>query len=192
MEWDEYRDLLESADYRSNVPNLFAAPERYAAVVEDLLSVTEPDPTYVAGIDAMGFIPGAALARDLDAGFLAVRKGGKLPIADEHRLADDCVDWSGEEKTLELDARAVPEGAEVLLVDDYVETASQVGVVIDLLEAAGADVCGLTFICAVETEATRALDAEYGVYSVNPWTGEPTEPEPPALAEDDGEDAGGG
>ncbi|GAB3415496.1 hypothetical protein GCM10027435_11730 [Haloparvum alkalitolerans] len=172
MEWEEYAALMESADYRSNVPNVFADPDHFAAAVVDMRDATAVDPDAVAGIDAMGFIPGAALARAFDAGFVAVRKGGKLPIAEEHRLADDCVDWTGTEKTLELDRRMVADGASVLVVDDYVETASQVGVAADLLERAGASVAGVTVLCAVENEETRSLDAEYGLYSVNPWNGD--------------------
>ncbi|MGZ0747435.1 phosphoribosyltransferase family protein [Haloparvum sp. AD34] len=169
MEWETYRELIASAEYRSNVPNVFADPDHFAAAIDDMREATDVDPEYVAGIDALGFIPGAALARDFDAGFISIRKGGKLPIAERYRLADDCVDWTGREKTLELDRRMVPDGERVLVVDDYVETASQVRVAVDLLEEAGAEVCGLTFLCALQTEETRSLDAEYGVYSVNPW-----------------------
>jgi len=58
------------------------------------------------------------LARELDAGFVAVRKGGKLPIPEEHRVAASFVDFTERPKRLEIDVRMVPDGSRVLVVDD--------------------------------------------------------------------------
>lgn len=176
MEWDEYRDRIESAEYRYNVPALFTDAGDFAAFVDDLLEPYDAgDVDQVAGIDALGFVPGAVLARELDAGFVTVRKGGKLPIDDADRVSGDLVDYTGEEKTLELDVRMVPEGSRVLLVDDWMETASQMTTAIDLLERAGADVAGIAVLGAEDNETPRELDEEYGVHSVRPWheLGEP-------------------
>ncbi|MEE6211010.1 phosphoribosyltransferase family protein [Salarchaeum sp. III] len=176
MEWSEYVERIESAEYRYNVPGLFADPEAFSAFVDDLLEpydATEVD--RVAAIDALGFVPGAALARELDTGLVTVRKTGKLPIADEHRRSESLVDYTGVEKTLELDTRMVPDGCRVLLVDDWMETASQMTAALDLLEAAGADVTGIAVLGAEENETPLALEEEYGVHSVRPWhsLGEP-------------------
>ncbi|MFC7164693.1 phosphoribosyltransferase family protein [Halospeciosus flavus] len=169
MEWSEYRNRIESPEdeYRTNVPALFADPDTFDAFVNDL--ATELDPSafdYVARIDAMGFIPGTALARRFGVGFIAVRKDEKLPIREEHRVADTLVDYTGKEKMLEVDTRQVPTDDPILLVDDWMETASQVGTAIDLLERAGGTVGGIALLAAEENETTRRLNDEYGVYSV--------------------------
>ncbi|MFB6270384.1 MAG: phosphoribosyltransferase family protein [Halobacterium sp.] len=170
MEWDEYRDRIESAEYRYNVPALFADGDDFAAFLDDLIGPFDPgDVDQVAGIDALGFVPGAVLARELDAGFVAVRKGGKLPIDADYRIADTLVDYTGETKTLELDVRMVPEGSRVLLVDDWMETASQMTTALDLLERAGADVAGVAVLGAEENETPLELEERYGVHSVRPW-----------------------
>lgn len=100
---------------------------------------------FEAVFDPVGVVQHATLQVGLTAVKLEVPSAGdghrgKLPIAGRYRLADDCV-----------------------------ETASQVSVAINLLEEVGAEVCGLTVPCALRTEETRSLDAEYGVYLVNPW-----------------------
>lgn len=188
MEWDEYRDLIQSAGYRYNVPALFADADAFAAFCADLLEPYDAgEVDQVAGIDAIGFAPGAVLAWELDAGFVSVRKGGKLPIEKGHRISDSLVDYTGEEKTLELDTRMVDDGARTLLVDDWMETASQMTTALDLLERAGADVMGIAVLGvrgsaapagqpeasasgdAEENEVPLELDEAYGVHTIRPW-----------------------
>lgn len=172
MEWDEYRDLLSSEGYRSDVPALFADPEVFDEFVADFVDAVDVDADTVdraAAIDALGFIPGTVLARELGVGLITVRKDRKLPIDEAHRVADSLVDYTGEEKTLEVDVRKVPDGTRIVVVDDWMETASQVTTAIDLIERAGGDVCGIAVLNAAENETTRRLHEEYGVYSVSPW-----------------------
>lgn len=176
MEWEAYRDLIHSAEYRYNVPAIFAEPEAFEAFVDDLLEPYDPaDVDCVAGIDALGFVPGAVLARELDAGLVSVRKGGKLPIDEQFRISDTLVDYTGVEKTLELDVRMVPDGARTLVVDDWMETAAQMETAIGLLEEAGAEVMGIAVLGAEENETPLRLDEEYDVHSIRPWRelGEP-------------------
>lgn len=171
MQWAEYRELIESppGEYRTNVPALFADADVFDELVDDLATRLDSDEFgCVAGIDAMGFIPGTALARRFDVGFLAIRKDEKLPIREEHRVADSLVDYTGAEKTLEVDVRQVP-GEPVLVVDDWMETASQVGTAIDLIERAGGTVAGVALLAAEDTAETRRIDAEYGVASIKPF-----------------------
>ncbi|MFQ3318526.1 MAG: adenine phosphoribosyltransferase [Natronomonas sp.] len=170
MEWSKYRELLSSSEYRYNVPALFADREAFHAFLDEITAPYDPDDVdHIAGIDALGFVPGAVMARELDAGLISVRKGGKLPIDEAYRISDSLVDYTGEEKTLELDVRMVPDGCRVVLVDDWMETASQVTTALELLEQAGADIVGISVLGAEENETPRRLEAEYGVHSIRPW-----------------------
>jgi len=85
----------------------------------------------IAGIDALGFVIGTALAQKLEKGFLVIRKGGKLPVK---TTSVDFKDYSGQPKKLELALGAVPAGAKILIVDDWIETGSQVRSAIELIE----------------------------------------------------------
>ncbi|MBP7658271.1 MAG: adenine phosphoribosyltransferase, partial [Pseudoxanthomonas sp.] len=72
----------------------------------------------VVGVEARGFILGAALARELDVGFVPVRKPGKLP---GHTLSQDYGLEYGRDR-LEIHADALPAGARVVVVDDVLAT----------------------------------------------------------------------
>ncbi|WP_435095934.1 phosphoribosyltransferase family protein [Halarchaeum sp. P4] len=172
MEWEAYEERIESppGEYRTDVPAIFTDAAVFDEFVSDLAGLLNPaDFDYVAGIDAMGYIPGTALARHFGVGFVSIRKDEKLPVREENRVADSLVDYTGEEKTLEVNVEHVPEDGPVLLVDDWMETASQVETAIELLERAGGTVGGIAVLAAAETETTRRLDEEYGVHSVKPF-----------------------
>ncbi|MDO5686416.1 MAG: adenine phosphoribosyltransferase [Neisseria sp.] len=83
----------------------------------------------VAGLDARGFIIGAALAYQLNVGFVPIRKKGKLPfetVAESYALEYG-------EATVEIHTDAIGEGARVLLVDDLVATGGTMQAGINLI-----------------------------------------------------------
>lgn len=96
----------------------------------------------VAGIEARGFLLGGAVAYRLGAGFVPVRKEGRLPAAVES------VAYALEygEATLEVHADAVSAGQRVLVVDDLLATGGTASATIALLERLGATVTGLAFL----------------------------------------------
>ena len=144
---------------RCDVTPLFADPATFDALLANLAApfVAAP-PQLVAGIDALGFVLGTGLALRLGCGFVPVRKGGKLPgRADRQR----CVDYTGEEKTLELRVDAIQPGAHVLLVDEWVETGAQMAAAAALIEAQGGVIVGLATIQMDDNDRTRQLRARY-------------------------------
>src|SRR5579862_6960243 len=100
---------------RYDVTPLFAEYPAFHALIGDLarqLETTHID--IVAGIDALGFILGTALAMQLKKGFVPIRKGGKLPVPTDSR---SFTDYSGTTKSLELRRDALQPGMRVLVVD---------------------------------------------------------------------------
>lgn len=141
-----YRHLIDThtSGARCDVTPLFAHPAAFAALIDDLACpFTACAIDYVAGIDALGFVLGAPLALRLGAGFVPIRKGGKLPVA---VMTAACVDYSGYEKTLELREGIIPPFARVLVVDEWIETGAQVQAALTLVERAGAMVVGIAAI----------------------------------------------
>ena len=120
----------------------------------------------VAGIDALGFVYGAALARHIETGFVPIRKGGKLPLADGELCTGVATDYTGTEKALALDCHAIDDGQRVLLVDDWIETAAQMGLAVDLVERAGGVVLGISVLGADVTDASGRLDERYGLHTL--------------------------
>ncbi|POI19697.1 hypothetical protein CIB84_016558, partial [Bambusicola thoracicus] len=98
----------------------YLSPQGLQDCVSDLLQPFQGDPIdLVAGIDAMGFILGAAVAATLHKGFLAIRKAGHLCV---ETLAEPYTDYSGREKVMEMRTDTVTPGVRILLVDQWVET----------------------------------------------------------------------
>ena len=96
----------------------------------------------VAGIEARGFILGGAVAHQLSAGFIPLRKKGKLPhktVSVEYAL-EYGVDH------MEMHHDAVLEGETVVLVDDLIATGGTAEAAIKLLRGAGADVVAACFV----------------------------------------------
>jgi len=112
----------------------------------------------VAGIDAAGYVLGAAMAERLGTGFLTVRKAGKLPVpADQVSF----VNYTERTQYMELRRPAFREGTRVLLVDQWVETGGTMGAAIELVEQQGGQVAGIATICIEETRAGDALRERY-------------------------------
>ena len=92
----------------------------------------------ICGIEARGFIFGAALARALETGFVPLRKPGKLPAA---TLAADFELEYGQAR-LEVHADALAPGARVLIIDDVLATGGTLAAARQLIAQLGADIAG--------------------------------------------------
>jgi adenine phosphoribosyltransferase len=112
----------------------------------------EQPPAIVAGIESRGFIFGTALALQLGAGFVPLRKPGKLPgPVLERRYA---LEYG--EDALQLQAGRIARGQRVLLVDDVLATGGTAAAACALLAEAGAEVAGLSVLVALEALEGRA------------------------------------
>jgi adenine phosphoribosyltransferase len=96
----------------------------------------------VVGIEARGFILAAPVAYHTGAGFVPVRKKGKLP----GKTLETSYALEYGEATLEVAADAFEPGDRVLIVDDVLATGGTVEATIDLVRRAGADVVGLSVL----------------------------------------------
>jgi adenine phosphoribosyltransferase len=111
--------------------------------------------TKVAGIEARGFILGAAVAMELSAGFVAIRKDtGLFPGEKIVRVSER--DYRGNACTLRLQVRSLTPADRVLLVDDWLETGSQALAAKAMIEAAGAVFVGASVIVDQLSDHGRA------------------------------------
>lgn len=112
----------------------------------------------VAGIEARGFILGGAVAHQLSAGFVPVRKRGKLP-GDIVRIAYS-LEYGIDE--MEVHRDAVRGGERVVLVDDLIATGGTAEAAVKLLRSIGAEVLAAIFVVDLPdlggAERLRALD----------------------------------
>ena len=96
----------------------------------------------IASAESRGFIIGAALAYELNAGFVPLRKPGKLP----HKTLRQEFITEYSTDAFEIHADAVLKGENVLLVDDLLATGGTARAAIDLIEKLGGNVVGIAFL----------------------------------------------
>lgn len=114
----------------------------------------------VAGIEARGFVFGAAAAYELNAGFVPIRKKGKLPFKtyeQEYQLEYGT-------DVLEMHADAIRGQEKVLLVDDLIATGGTAAAAIKILRQAGANVIGAAFVVDLPDLGGRKRIEALGVH----------------------------
>jgi adenine phosphoribosyltransferase len=116
----------------------------------------------VVAAEARGFIFAGPLAIELGAGFVPVRKPGKLPF-DRHSFRYD-LEYGSD--TLEMHVDGVPPGSRVLVVDDLLATGGTVGACVKLLERCGANIVGCAFAIELTFLEGAAKLAPHPVFSL--------------------------
>ncbi|MFI4859401.1 MAG: adenine phosphoribosyltransferase [Phycisphaerales bacterium JB063] len=96
----------------------------------------------VCGAESRGFIFGTAIAQALSAGFVPIRKPGKLPY-DTHSMAYE-LEYGSD--TLEIHTDAIQPGQSVLMVDDLLATGGTMRACCDLVRKMGGEIAGITVL----------------------------------------------
>ena len=147
-----------------DITTLISHPEGFAATIHHLVAAARPaQPSAVAGIEARGFLFGAAIAARLGLGFVPLRKAGKLPVA---AIGVDYALEYGRAR-LELDPTLIAEGEPVLLVDDLLAPGGTALAGAELLRQAGARVDRALFVIDLPELGGGAKLREAGI---EPWT----------------------
>jgi adenine phosphoribosyltransferase len=116
----------------------------------------------VVGIEARGFIIGAALAYILNTGLIPLRKPGKLPFL-THRMSYSLEYGSAE---LEIHRDAIKPGQRVIIVDDLLATGGTMRASVDLVKTLGAEIVGVSFLVELGFLAGRRQLQGYDVMSL--------------------------
>ena len=146
-----------------DITPLLADPDAFAAAVDALSAgFTEAGIEYVAAVEARGFIFGSVVAEKLGAGFVPIRKKGKLPAQTESITYD--LEYGTD--ALEVHSDAVESGAKVLMVDDLLATGGTMAAACKLIEKIGGQVAGIVFL--IELAGLRGVEriADYEVTSI--------------------------
>jgi len=126
-----------------DITPVLADPGAFAAVVDALVEQHAPGTVdKVVGIEARGFILAAPVAYHLRAGFVPMRKKGKLPY--ETFQSSYALEYGN--ATIEVHRDAFRPGERVLVVDDVLATGGTAAAAMDLIEQCGARLAGLSFL----------------------------------------------
>jgi adenine phosphoribosyltransferase len=148
--------------FRDITPLLLDARALDAAVSALAERVQAARVDYVVAAEARGFILGAALARQLGAGFVPARKPGKLPA--ETISAEYALEYGID--ALEVHADALAHGARVLVHDDLLATGGTAGALCELVADLGAQIVGCAFLVELTFLDGRTRLAPHDVYSL--------------------------
>jgi len=116
----------------------------------------------VVGAESRGFIFGTAVARNLSAGFVPVRKPGKLPAAKRSVTYD--LEYGTD--TLEIHADAIRPGQRVLMVDDLLATGGTMQACCELVEQLGGTIIAVAFLIELSGLDGRSRLTRWDVHSV--------------------------
>jgi len=114
---------------------------------------------YVAAVEARGFIFGSAVAVNLGAGFVPIRKKGKLP----HKTESVTYDLEYGTDTLEVHSDAVKKGSKVLMVDDLLATGGTMAAACKLIEKIGGKVEAIAFLIELKDLGGRKKIENYNI-----------------------------
>lgn len=116
----------------------------------------------VLGMEARGFIFGPAVAYRLNAGFIPVRKPGKLPAATQKY--DYALEYGT--NTLEIHSDAIQKGQRIIIVDDLLATGGTAEATAKLAESLGADIAGMGFVVELDFLNPRTKLKQYDIFSL--------------------------
>ncbi|CAA9506089.1 MAG: Adenine phosphoribosyltransferase [uncultured Solirubrobacteraceae bacterium] len=152
-----------------DITPLLLDPGALDAAVGALAEWARPrDVGFVVAAEARGFILGAALARELGAGFVPARKPGKLPA--DTISADYILEYGVD--ALELHADAISHGERVLIHDDLLATGGTAAALADLVEQIGGTVVGFAFLVELGFLGGREKLGDADVHALIGYDGE--------------------
>ena len=143
-----------------DITPLLADPTAFSTAVDAVVvSFGRGTIDKVVGIEARGFIVAAPVAYHFGAGFVPLRKKGKLPFD----TLSESYDLEYGQEELEIHADAFSPGERVLIVDDVLATGGTAEAACNLVERAGATVVGLAFVIELEFlgGAKKLADREF-------------------------------
>ena len=126
-----------------DITTLLRDPQGFRATIDQLAAPYRGKSIdAVVGIESRGFILGAAVAQDLGAGFIPVRKPGKLPA----KAIKESYNLEYGQDALEMHVDAIDKGQRILVVDDVLATGGTAAATAQLVRKVGGDLQGMAFL----------------------------------------------
>ena len=146
-----------------DITPLLAEPKAFTAAVEAMCAdFKDTGIKYVAAVEARGFMFGAAVAERLGAGFVPIRKKGKLPFKTKSVTYD--LEYGTD--TLQVHSDAIAPGSKVLMVDDLLATGGTMAAACRLIEKIRGKIVGITFLIELTDLPGRKKLPDYNINTV--------------------------
>ena len=158
----DIKDFPKPGIIFKDITPLLADANALKLTTEELLKLVPEDIDKVVGIEARGFFFGTLLAEHLNAGFVPIRKPGKLP----YKTFSETYDLEYGTDTLCMHIDAIKPGEKVLIHDDVLATGGTAQAVAKLVEKAGGEVVMLNFLIELSFLGGREKLKNYKITSL--------------------------
>jgi adenine phosphoribosyltransferase len=146
-----------------DVTPLLNNSKAFSTAIQDLTCGYEEEGIdYVAAVEARGFIFGSAVAEKLGAGFVPIRKKGKLPFKTESITYN--LEYGTD--TLEVHCDAIKRGSKVLMIDDLLATGGTMAAACKLVEKIGGRIAGVSVLIELAELSGRDKLTDYEVRTI--------------------------
>ena len=145
-----------------DITPLLRDPDQFKICIDHFVGQTTEKIDTVISIESRGFIFGSALAYALKAGFVPIRKEGKLP----YKKVSTAYDLEYGKAVVEIHEDAIREGSKVILIDDVLATGGTVEAAIRLVEKFNATISGIYFLIELKDLEGRKRLKGFPIYSL--------------------------
>jgi len=142
----DVKDFPKEGIVFKDITPLLGNPDALKQATQDILSIVPKNIDKVVGIEARGFFFATLLAEHLNAGFVPIRKPGKLP----YKTFEESYALEYGTDTLTMHIDAIKPGEKVLIHDDVLATGGTAEAVVKLVEKAGGEVVMLNFLIILD------------------------------------------
>ncbi|MBL9208350.1 MAG: hypothetical protein JNN01_24915 [Opitutaceae bacterium] len=164
MKPGEFRAFIRESGVhnRCDLSQLFKNRDAFSAAVQSIAAPYRSERiSLVAGIESMGLSLAGAVARELYAGVVMLRKPNKVAWTS---IREPYHDYKKEDGHLEVVSDVFQSGDRVLIVDDWTETGAQLAAAVNLVTMAGALVCGVAVLSADAKAQSRLVEMGYRLH----------------------------
>ncbi|MCB0272535.1 MAG: adenine phosphoribosyltransferase [Bdellovibrionales bacterium] len=146
-----------------DLTTVFQDPVEFGNIIEAMCEPFQRQKiASVCSIEARGFILGSAIANELGAGFVPIRKSGKLPSKKHSHTYS--LEYG--EDTLEIHEDAIQAGQKVIIVDDLLATGGTAQASVELVKKCGGEISGLSFVIELKDLKGRDKISQYPLYTL--------------------------
>lgn len=160
----DFKKYIKEGKGRCDISSLFLDPVAFKEAVKEM---SEPfrlsSVNKVVALDALGFIFGSLIAKELGVGLVLFRKEGKIPLEKE---TVNFTDYTNTSKVFEVVSNAILPADNILMVDEWSETGSQIKAAVSLVEKCKGVVVGIScFNIDTKVKEDKEL-LKYKMYSI--------------------------
>lgn len=156
----EEKNLRDSMN-RRDICTIYRDKELMDAIAKEIASHYDTKIDYVAAPESLGFILGTRISVELGVGFIPIRNGEVGVLAPEDSIRSSYIDHRDKVRSLQVRKTNLPKESNILLVDDWVETAATLHACNVILEEAGANLVGVAAVgCDLNPITDKMLEEE--------------------------------